>query len=665
MANWRPRGGFQGVCVRDVKVSSVASLSRSSSPARLSYPERLSARVRSLASDPTDVALIAVFLLGAVFYFWRATYAASLSLHGGQSTPYNELADAFLHLHLWVVNVPAEALASGNPYNPAQRSAFLFEYPDYALYGHYLYLTWGAAPVFAWVLPLHLLGFEPSASVISLPFVIVGLGFALATLRVILRQIGDVPLWICILAGLTLFWASVIPYIERFPLVYHEEIAGGYCFAMIAIWCGASAVANRRASLKRLAAMSLFIGLATATRPTLGVVALLLIAVYFSLRRTRSRRGLLLVLGVPFGVCALLLGAYNFARFDDPFQYGAIYQINGVATYTAHFGEFGFLAPGLWAYLIAPPRLTALFPFLLINYPQVSYPLSLPAHYISVSEETGGLLSMAPIAIFLVALPAIRRRRSALLGPLSSFLLVMVGAGIVCLVFLAYEFYTATERYEADYITLLLFGGLAAWAALSRAIQGRAGRLIKVGGGVLALWSCVAGMGMTYQDIEMHPASWRPLVDIGAPLSTAIAAIAGHPVLAEVFTPNTVRVPPKYANLGTEVQDFYLTANDQADVTIVSPDSRKDAIVANTSAGQALAAGASPEIRVTGPGPTSHTYPLPGGGQRARIPVRLHKGVNQLVLSPGAPAANQTGMLGPEPESLALVTFSDVALASG
>jgi hypothetical protein len=628
-------------------------------------PPRLSVRLRALASDRNDMALIAVFVLGALFYIWRAAYAAPLSLYGGQGTPYNELADAFLHLHLWVVNVPAEALGPGNPYNPAQRSAFLFNFPDYALYGHYLYLTWGAAPVVVLLVPLHLLGFEPSASVISLPYVLVGFAFALASLRVIVRQIGGVRPWMCAIAGLTLMWASVMPYVERFGLVYHEEIAGGYCFAMIAIWCGISAVANRRASLGRLACMSLCVGLATATRPTLGATALLLVVVFASLRASRPRRELLLTLAAPFCLCMLLLGAYNFARFHDPFQYGAIYQINGPTTYEAHFGDFGFLAPGLWAYLIAPPRLTALFPFLLVNYPQVSYPFSLPAHYLSFSEETGGLLPMVPIAIFLAALPLLWRRRPALLGRLSPFLLTMAGAGLVCLVFLAFEFYTSTERYEADYMTLLLFGALAAWLALSVATRGRRRLAIRAGGTLLALWSCLAGLGMTYQEIEKHPSSWRPLVDLGSPLSTLIASVAGHPVLSEVFTPNTLREPPSYANLGTEVVSFYLTAKDQADVTIVSPDRRREALAATTSSGPALKGATFTNIRVTGPGHASRVMRLPLDGRRVSIPVQLERGVNQLVLSFGAPAANQTGNMQNQPESDALVDFSNIALAGG
>ncbi len=626
---------------------------------------RLYPRIRSLASDRTSAALIGVFLLGASFYFWRATYATPLALHGGESSPYNELADAFLHLRLWVVHVPQAALGPGNPYNPAQRSAFLLGYPDYSLYGHYLYISWGPVPVLVLLVPLHLLGFEPSASVIMTPFVIVGLGFALAALRVIVRKIGEVRLWMCILAAFTLACASVIPYILRFPLVYHEEIAGGYCFAMAGIWLGVSAVVDRRASPMRLTLMSLCIGLATGSRVTLGVMALLLVAVYVSLRTTRPRRGLLVALGTPFAVCVLLLAAYNQARFGSVLENGVRYQINGISTYTAHFGELSFLAPGLWSYLIAPPRLVALFPFFLINYPQVSYPLELPAHYIVLSEETGGLLTMAPIAIFLVALPWIWRRRPAALGPLAPFLLAMAVAGLICMTFVSYEIYISTERYETDYMTLLLFGALAAWLALSGEAHGRRRRLIRVGGGLLAAWSCLTGMATGLEELQRRPNAWRTMVNLSSPLSTAIAVVAGHAILAEVSGGIAQRAAPTYTNLGTEATGFSLTAGSQTELTIISPESREIMLVADVSAGPALGAGGSLQARIVGPGHVSHSYRMPVGGEEARIPIRVSTGVNRLVVSPVASAEHRFNRPEPESESQALMTFTHLSLADG
>jgi hypothetical protein len=82
-----------------------------------------------------SVALIAVFLLASAFYLWRAAYLIPLALHGSSSSPYNQLADAFLHLHLWVARAPAGLLNLAEPYNPAQRANLAAAYPDYALCG--------------------------------------------------------------------------------------------------------------------------------------------------------------------------------------------------------------------------------------------------------------------------------------------------------------------------------------------------------------------------------------------------------------------------------------------------------------------------------------------------------------------------------------------------
>ncbi len=621
---------------------------------------RLPARAREWASDPVNLALLGVFLLASVFYVWRATLASPLDLYGGGESQYNQFADALLHLHLWVVHVPDSALG-GNQYNPAQRSAFLFNYPDYSLYGHYLYITWGTVPAVVLLVPLHLLGFEPSASVISTPFAVVGLGFALAALRVILREIGNVSLWMCVLAALTLACASTVPFLLRFPLVYHEELAAAYCFSMASVWLILRMVVDRRASLKRVALASLCIGLAAGSRIPLTLLALLLVPAYGALRSMHPRRQLIVALVAPLGACIVLLLLYNQARFGNPLEYGVRYQINGPSTYNAHFGEIGFLAPGLWAYLFAPPRLIAIFPFLQTTYPQTSYPFGLPAHYASLSEETGGLFTMAPIAIFLLALPWLWRRRPALLGPLAPLLSTMALSAIGVMLFVAYEIYISTERYEADYMTLLLFGAIAAWLVLSTATRGRRRQLIRVGGAMLAVWSCATGFAISVAEIESHRGIWRAAVSLGSPLSTAMAAIAGHPVLAELNAPTFERSPPSYSNIGTEATGFSLTATSEVDLTIVSPDSRIATLLANLSAGPALGGARFLEVHLSGAARASYGTRVSVGG-RVRIPVYLRRGVNQLALSAveGATNTSQT-----EPESQVLAVFTQLSLASG
>ena len=313
---------------------------------------------------------------------------------------------------------------------------------------------------------------------------------------------------------------------------------GGYCFTMAGVWLALSAIADKRASLARLALMSLCFGLAAGSRPPLVVTALILVPVFIALRSTQPRRGLLLALATPVCVCFLLIAAYNYARYGDPLEIGTRFQLNGA--YHVQLAELGYVPIGMWSYLLTPPRIGVLFPFISIANPALAYPLSLPAHYARIPEETGGLLPMTPIAILLAALPLIWRRRQTFLGSLGPFILSLVGVGLGIMLILSYELFTTTERYEADYTTLFVFAALLVWLALSAHARGGGRRLLRVGGGLLAVWSCVTGMALGLQQLQQkHSDTWRTLVNIGSPLSVAIAGVVGHPILAEVNAPDT------------------------------------------------------------------------------------------------------------------------------
>jgi hypothetical protein len=591
---------------------------------------RTPAAGRVLAVDRVSLALAGVFALAAAFYVWTAGTTYTLALTGAHTDPYNQLANAFLHLHLAVGPAPAALRKLAAPYNPAQYAAFegfRDGIHDFALYHGNLYLTWGPAPVIVLLVPLHLLGLEPTASVTVSLFAIVGLGFALAILRVILHQVGHVPLWICVLSASTLALASALPFILRRPAVYEEAISGGYCFAMAGVWLAMRVLAERRASLTRLALISLCIGLAAGSRPTLVLTAVVLVPVYLSLRTIRPRRELLLVLTIPLGACILLLLAYNQVRFGSPLEVGTNYQLNGVPPNVTHLNDLRYVLPGLWFYGVNAPRITALFPFILLTPPPTAYPGSLPGLY-RVVEPTGGLLVMAPIVIFLAALPWIWRRRSASLGRLASPLLLLGGAGMACALFLAYTFYSATERYEVDFTTLLLLGALAAWLVLSSDTRRRRRRLARIGGGLLASWSCIAGLAISFTGYynllaTTHRGIWKTLQDVGSPVSRAIATVEGRPELAEVT--------------GDETPGIFV--GKQKELVIVSPGTRTAALHVDWV--PAIRRGAelvSPKdgatVRIRGPGNAASVYRIRSGGEVLGIPVHLSPGVNRVTITP-------------------------------
>jgi hypothetical protein len=616
-------------------------------------------RIGSLAIDRVSLTLGLVFVFGAVFYLWTAGTSYPLVLDGSQTDPYNLLATAFLHLHLSVGSPPPGLLRLPEPYNPVENSVFQLspkDIHDFALYNDKLFLTWGPAPVVVLLVPLHLFGLEPSTSLTAALFAIAGLGFALAALRVVLRQIRNTPLWLCALTALVLALSSGVPFILRRPAVYEEAILGGYCFAVAGIWLALLALVDRRSSLIRLVLMSLCFGLAAGSRPTLGLTALVLVPVYMSLRHTRPRRELLPVLIAPVGGCLLLLAAYNQARYGNPLEIGAKYQLAGIDSYTAPFDSISYILPGIQSYIASPPRASLVFPFLrLISQPSL-YPAGEAS---SAAEPTGGLLLFAPIVLFLVALPWIAWRRPAWLGPLGFPLSLLTSVGIVILLFLAYQFFNTTERYEVDFTTLFLLGALAAWLALSQGLTGWPRLLVRSGGGLLALWGCFAGIAISFTGYSNllateHPGTWTKLEDVSSPLSIVLATLIGHPVLAQVTGGTQVQEQPVgYTGIDASVTGFTLNAGEGANLTIVSPDTREVTLTARITPTSGVET-----LLVRNPGHPSSAYTIPREGREMRIPVRVGSGLNRLALvASTVTGATKSGLAVP-PQALAIANLS-------
>jgi len=594
---------------------------------------RLLARFR--AAGRVELILGGVFVVSAVFYAWTADTSVPLSLHDGSEDRYNLLATALIHFHLYVGHAPAGLVHLSEPYNPELNRRFIggptdaSRLNDDVLYDGKLYFVWGAAPALVLLVPLHLLGFEPTNSVTVAVYSIAGLGFALATLRVLVRQIGNVPMWICALAGLALSLCSAVPFVLRTPTISEDVLTGGYCFTMAGVWLATAALANRSASVPRLVLMSLCFGLAAGSRPTLGLCALVLIPVYLRLRGTRSRRSLASALCLPVAVCFALLLAYNQARFHQPFEIGVHYQLSGYDSREAPLGHLGYVIPGTRLYVSNPPQPMIVFPFIALSLPKTVSPNGLAS-----SEITGGLLPMTPIVAFVAALPWLWRRRRSLLGALAAPLMMLAGAGLAMIVAASYEFFAATERYEVDFATLFLLGGLAAWMSLCIGPPSRRRLLLRVGGALLVVWGCAAGLATSffgYGDAlaKEHPQTWRTLEDLGAPLSTAIDTLIGHPVLAASFT-----------STSTGSTRVVLSPAEQSPVTIVSPGARTATLLTRVE----VLPRNRYRLGIEGPGAASVSYPVPPGGGAIDLAVRLHRGLNRFALHPVAasPAESET-----------------------
>ncbi len=635
-------------------------------------PARWRAWTATVLADRVTVSLTLMFVVGAVFYLWTAATSIPFSLVGNHITYtareiyYNELATAFLHLHLSIGAAPAGLVQLAEPYDPTQNAPYQPAFHDLALYHGRFYLDWGPAPALVLLVPLQVLGLTASSSLSVALFAIVGLAFALATLRVLLRQFDGVPLWMGILSAAVLVCSTSVPFLLRRPVVYEEALAAGFCFAMAGVYIAMKTIVRRSASLGLLALMSLCFGLAAGSVPPLIATGLLIVPVYLAVRGTRRRRGLYIALAGPCGACLMLLLAYNYARFGNPLEVGQSYQLAGYNPKTMHFGRLGYILPNLWFYGVSPPRPTILFPFLALTPPPLAYPLGYPVGYIP-PEPTGGLLVMTPLLLFAFALPWLRRRRPELVEPLASPLLVVAGAGLLALLFLSFEFFASTERYETDFAGPFLLAALAAWFALSVGAPSWRRKVVRVLGAGFALWGCCTGVAISFTGEENllrtgHPGTWSTLENVTSPVSTAMAALAGHPVLAAVQAPGEGEQTPSVGltTLGAGTASFRLPVGSSAQLTIVSPDRREAVIVLTMDIGAALRRGATLYVQNAGGSFRPYYYRVEQNG-RARLPVELNQGLTRVSLTPVATAINPVNLAVPESYQLLIVPSLTVA----
>lgn len=245
-------------------------------------------------------------------------------------------------------------------------------------------------------------------------------------------------------------------------------------------------------------------------------------------------------------------------------------------------------------------------------------------------------------------------------------MLIAAGAGLLVLLFLSYEFFGSTERYEVDFVPLLLFAAMTAWFALALGLYGWKRRAVRIFGAVLAIWGCLTGVAISFTGYEYllqreHPGTFKALEEVTSPISTAGAILAGHPILASVDAPYVARLSPIHlTSVGAGVTALSLAAGAHAELTIVSPDRRKAAIVATVEPGGELRPGASLSLRLTDASRGPHEYQIARAGL-IRLPVELNRGLNRVLLTPLATATNPPNPAVPSTEQLLNVPSLTIA----
>ena len=345
---------------------------------------------------------------------------------------------------------------------------------------------------------------------------------------------------------------NTLPFLLRRPIQYEVAIASGYCFEMAGLWLMVTSVLGSELRRARMIAGSLCLGLAMGGRPTLAVGGAVAVAavLWENKRRTgtyrldRNRETLRLLgyaLG-PFVLCGLLLAWYNHVRFGGFTNFGERYEIAGIDQTKAPFYKLSSLLPGLFTYLLLPARIALTFPHAFLQT-AANDPFSLPKGYAGapIAEPTGGVFTTMPITLLLLAIPVMwwQRRTDERRPLVAATGLAIFGLIIVTLV--SWALFGTTERYEVDFVSLLLIPAFLIWAMLLARARPKTTvrRIWAVVGVVLTLIGAAIGTAISftgyydYLRLE-HPATFNAIEDVTAPLATVATMIGGKPQIARI-----------------------------------------------------------------------------------------------------------------------------------
>lgn len=287
---------------------------------------------------------------------------------------YYRLAEALMEGRVDVGEAPV-LQALDNPYDPSARVAAGIGYKDFkwdhAYYNGRYYVYFGIVPVLFFYLPYYALtGMHlPHVQVI---FILGGLlmaGCAYLLWQMVRRWFPNTPYILYLLLTVTMGAASCLGYAVYKPDLYLVPVLSGIVCGVwgLAFWI--SAGRENEYSGWRLGVGSLCIALIAGCRPQL----LLIVAMGPMLfgraalreRALFSRRGTAqtLALCLPFVAVAVAIMCYNGMRFGAVWDFGASYNLT--TNDMIHRGwVWGRCGLGIFSYLLQPPRISGVFPFL-------------------------------------------------------------------------------------------------------------------------------------------------------------------------------------------------------------------------------------------------------------------------------------------------------------
>lgn len=255
----------------------------------------------------------------------------------GHRNQYELMAENLLEGRIDFAYGDEEALlALENPYDPEERKEADVQYHwDHAYYDGHYYMYFGIVPVLLVFLPYRVLTGSAlttyRATQIFTALIIAGI-FVLFSL---LRKLFFEKLPYCVYLALSVaFSVMSVWYAAAEPALYCTAITAAIALEVWSLYFFVRAVYGEQRENRQIlfAGIGALLGaLVFGCRPTIALANLLVIpmlVVFLKQRKfTWKLLGKLVLAALPYVIVAVGLMLYNYARFDDPFEFGQKYQL--------------------------------------------------------------------------------------------------------------------------------------------------------------------------------------------------------------------------------------------------------------------------------------------------------------------------------------------------
>ena len=361
-----------------------------------------------------------------------------------------------------------ELVEMQNPYDNVQRNEKgLRRNDDYiwdiALYNGKYYVYFGVLPALIMLVPYHIITgqYLSTATAILLFSILAAISLKELIYNIFNRYFKNVSFKVMLYSFLILLFGSQILILNGTPRFYELAVISGLFFAIMGINFLFIAIKSDEINYKYIFLTSLFLSLAVACRPTMLLVSLIALPVFFNtfLKNIKYKKniGKIIFAVCPYIIVGTALMYYNYIRFDNILEFGASYQLtlNDMSKLRNRFMTIGI---GIMSNLFNVPILKDSFPFV-----QNSNVIPTFYGYYYIENMVGGLFMLVPICFSIFGLYKLYNKEKKD-DDLNKAILIFTLVGIlICIVSIMMA--GSTPRYLADYAWILIIAGIMTFVA--------------------------------------------------------------------------------------------------------------------------------------------------------------------------------------------------------